>query len=126
MEFPSILKRSFKQPKDSVIFVYELESVATDPEVIETDEKRELSTTFDVFYRPDKAAPWKYGYSFKKKERHQKYPCIGGPLVGQTAIIGTTDYVAYNCADNRRWLRPAKYPRNVLVHKSLLPSVLQL
>ncbi len=87
----------------------------------ETETRRETVTVNDVFYREIGTEEWKYGYSYKSVSGQAKYPCIGGPLNGQREVIGTEEYVSYNCAQNPRWGKK-EWPTNVLIHKSLLPE----
>ena len=141
-EFPEVTKRVYKQPdflketskwddNHNWVTLWDVEyhrDVLIEPK--ETADKiMEISTT-DVFYRQHAGPgakrkikdPWKYGYSFKNTSGNKKYRCIGGPKDGQYGIIGTKDYVSYNCAENNRWKsdKEKAYPTGMLIHKSLL------
>jgi hypothetical protein len=140
-EFPEVTKRVYKEPeflkergtwiRNEYTTMWDIEyhrDALVEPK--ETADKiMEISTT-DVFYRahvgPDAKKkikdPWQYAYSFKNTSGNKKYRCVGGPKDGQYGIIGTKDYVSYNCAENNRWKsdKEKAYPTGMLIHKSLL------
>lgn len=87
-----------------------------------TEFKQATAYTSDCFYRLENTNdPWQYGYSRVNVRYSNKYTLIGGPLNGQRGIIGTEDYVAYNCAENHGSKKT--WPTNVLVHKSLIEQI---
>ena len=133
MKLQKIEKRVFKAPEflkyehkdyDTYELHYEYE---VEREIVETKDKHREIRTNDVYYRKadsPKSAEWTYGYSFRNIYTNQKYVCFGGPLDGTKAILHTTGYIAYNCAENTRWVskKDKKYMTNILVWKDLVKN----
>ena len=130
--FPTVTKRTRKKPE---ILEYEFDKNYWDKwdidwhndAVVEdktNDDREAKAFTSDCFYRAKNSkGPWIYAYSTVNIRGNAKYPLIGGPLNGQRGtIMGSDDYVAYNCAANSRGgsKKSKTWPTNVLVHSSLI------
>jgi hypothetical protein len=90
-------------------------------ELRETRDRLEVIRTTDVFVRPrGSEEPWAYAYSSRRRQRSKKCLCVGGPLDGTMAVIGTPDYTSYTRAFPHR-RSGLEVPSTILVYTHMLP-----
>ena len=122
-DLPKVQHRSFKNTvynTEADYATYDVHWVYdAKVETKETEFRQDIISTADVFFTPKGRNEWLYGWSVRNIRGHKKYRCVGGPLDGKTAIIGTQEYVSYNCAENPRSGKK-KFPTGMLIHSSLL------